>query len=565
MNDQQSIPLTPGMIIGQRYEILRPLRSESHGEVFLARDQVVDMDVGLKYLANEHSEFERFLEYYRREALWGLKLHHPQILGVHHLDEGAAGVFLVQEPFHGTSLEELLGQTEPLTTQDALYFIEILAQGLAYAHKQGISHQNFTPQQVLVSATDGIKIINFAFPAEPQDLLAKPTLKAYIPPEVWEGSPLGPASNLFALGVIGYQMLTGHLPFALRSEGGLPYHLTNHPEHLQLLPEALRPIFHRCLKPDPHKRLKSAADFLSRLAIQRDKITPAVALASPLAEGEDRAETPSAKSAGSLKILPMEPEVEINPDWQEPPPRATSSWSAANNWVMGQTQRLATYLGPEPLRRNRRKQTAAVLAGGAGLLLIFLALASLFSPAKPPQAVVRTAPQVLSETSTAPVSPSEAQKPPVLAAAPTSAGAPGPGPAAPSVEAKASEAGVVPKPQTPLPEPATAIKPTVDASPAKPLKPQSKPVVKVEKPTPAATSAAAAKPLAPASSPKLLATYEKESAARQRADALIKQGKRAVVQKAKQGKKTVYQVWLQPTAPASTNKAKPTAKAVPAR
>ncbi len=565
MNDQQSFTLTPGMIIGQRYEILRPLRSESHGEVFLARDQVVDMDVGLKYLANEHPEFERILEYYRREALWGLKLHHPQILGVHHLDEGAAGVFLVQEPFQGSSLAELLGQTEPLTIQDALYFLEILAQGLAYAHKHGISHQNFTPQQVLVSATDGIKIINFAFPAEPQELQAKPTLKAYIPPEAWEGNPLGPASNLFSLGVIGYQMLTGHLPFALRSEGGMPYHLTNHPEHLQLLPEALRPIFHRCLKPDPHKRLKSAADFLSRLAIQRDKLTPGVAAASPVLEGESRAESPLAKPASSLKILPMEPEVEINPDWQEPPPRATSSWTAANNWVMGQSQRLATYLGPEPLRRNRRKQAAAALAGGAGLLIVFLALASLFSPAKPPQAVVRTAPQVLSETTTAPVSAPEAQKPPLLAAAPTSPSAPGPGPAAPSAEAKAPEAGVGAKPGMTLPEPATAVKPAVDATPAKPLKPQSKPVVKVEKPASAATPAVATKPVPPPSSPKLMATYEKEAMARQKADALIKQGKRAVVQKAKQGKKTVYQVWLQPTATAAAAKSKPNAKAVQSR
>ncbi len=87
---------------------------EAHGEVMLARDQVLDLDVGLKLLSNEHPEFARLLEYYRREALWGLRLHHPQILGVHHFDETAEGVFLIQEPFVGNSLWELLGHIRGL-------------------------------------------------------------------------------------------------------------------------------------------------------------------------------------------------------------------------------------------------------------------------------------------------------------------------------------------------------------------------------------------------------------------------------------------------------------------
>jgi len=553
------------MIIGQRYEILRPLRSEIHGEVFLARDQVVDVDVGLKYLANERPEFERFLEYYRREALWGLKIHHPQILGIHHLDEGAEGVFLIQEPFIGSLLEELLDQSSSLTTQDALYFIEVLAQGLAYGHKQGIFHQNLTPRQVLVSGTGGIKIINWAFPVEPQDLMAAPALQTYIPPEIWAGQPVTAASNLFSLGVIGYQMLTGRLPFPLRGEGGLPYQITTPPEHLELIPEPLRPLFNRCLKPDPDKRFKSAQDFLTRLAIQREKLSTGQKQ-SRFGEGPESSAPLAEQDRLPLKIMPMEPEVEINPDWQETPRRAPSSWTAANNWVMAQRQRVADYLGPAPLSKNRRKQWTAAIGGGVGLLVLLLGLSSLFGPSGKPQAVVRTAQPHLEETTPGTSQTPVTAKPPVLAAAPPADSAGDAKPTSGAPPAKTPDGTTAATATPPLPEPAAPVKPAVPATPVKPEKPH--PVVKTEKPaaktapkptpTPAAAKSAAApsgKPTPAVSNPKLTATFDKETQARQKADALIKQGQRALVKKAKKGNKTVYQVWLQPTAATGTGKA----------
>ncbi len=286
MNDEGKSVFLPGMTIGHRYEILRPLRSEAHGEVMLARDQVLDLDVGLKLLSNEHPEFSRLLEYYRREALWGLRLHHPQILGVQHLDETAEGVFLILEPFAGNSLWELLGHSEALTINDSLYFIEVLAQGVAYGHKHGVNHQNFNPQQVLVSATDGIKIINFAFPAEPSEIHAFPEIQAYISPEVWQGRHPTAASNLFSLGVIGYRMLTGTFPFPLHAEGTIPYQINSEPVAFDKIPDALQPLFSRCLKPEPEKRFQSAADFLSRLAALREKLTPGYAIKNKSLESE---------------------------------------------------------------------------------------------------------------------------------------------------------------------------------------------------------------------------------------------------------------------------------------
>lgn len=574
MNEFANSSLTPGTIIGQRYEILRPLRSEIHGEVWLARDQVLDVDVGLKYLANGWPEFGRFLEYYRREALWGLKMHHPQVLGVHHLDEGSDGVFLIQEPFIGNSLGDLFSHTEHLTLQDAVYFIEVLAQGLAYGHKQGISHQNFNPRQVLVSATDGIKIINFAFPAESGEIAATPELRAYIPPEVWEGRQIGPASNLFSLGVMGYQMLTGTFPFPLQGEGSIPYRLNSTPGKFEGIPEAFRPLFNRCLKADPEKRFKSAAEFLARLAVLREKLSPTAIMPDLVAEEEFQTQDSIAdKPRPPLKIMPMEPEVEINPEWEEAPPRrSTSSWSAANNWVLAQRQRLADYFGPEPLRRNRRKQLGAALGGAVGFLLILFGLASLFAPSGKPTAVVRTADQGFRESAAPSLQTPADSKPPLLTAAPGPAGpSAGEGTAGQTTAKPAESTATGPGPV--LPEPATAIKPTPPAAAVKPEKPVVKPekppvkaAIKPEKAAPKpAAPAVAAKTTAPTTGPKLVATFDKETVARQKADALTKQGQRAIVKKAKTGTKTVYQVWLAAPTPTPAAKPKPNAKAVQQR
>ena len=408
MNDQDRKIFLPGMTIGHRYEILRPLRSEAHGEVMLARDQVLDLDVGLKLLSNEHPDFSRVLEYYRREALWGLRLHHPQILGVHHLDETAEGVFLILEPFAGNSLWELLGHSEALTINDSLYFIEVLAQGVAFAHKHGVHHQNFNPQQVLVSATDGIKIINFAFPAEPSEIHAFQEIQAYISPEVWQGHHSTAASNLFSLGVIGYRMLTGTFPFPLHAEGAIPYQISSRPEAFDKIPEALQPLFNRCLKPEPEKRFQSAADFLSRLAALREKLTPAHANKARQFE-EEAAVTESIasgqKTASQPQISPLEPEVAIDADWQESNGFQRLSFrDKISHWFADQQQRLIDFFGSEPLRQNRNKQMAAAIGGGIAFLLMIFGLNSLFS-AKPklkmvhqPEQIVSTAPDPALQT-----------------------------------------------------------------------------------------------------------------------------------------------------------------------
>ena len=558
MNDEGKSVFLPGMTIGHRYELLRPLRTEAHGEVMLARDQVLDLDVGLKLLSNEHPEFSRLLEYYRREALWGLRLHHPQILGVHHLDETAEGVFLILEPFAGNSLWELLGNSEALTINDSLYFIEVLAQGVAYGHKHGVNHQNFNPQQVLVSATDGIKIINFAFPAEPSEIQAFPEIQAYISPEVWQGRHPTAASNLFSLGVIGYRMLTGTFPFPLQAEGAIPYQIIPEPVAFDKIPEALQPLFSRCLKPEPEKRFQSAADFLSRLAALREKLTPGYALKNKSLEREEVA-TPIAsnqKTAPQVIIGPMEPEVEIDSDWQESNGLHRQSLGGKmRHWFTDKQQRVVDFLGSEPLRRNRHKQVAAAIGGGIAFLLLILGLNSLFSP-KPKLKMIRQPNQVVGDSAAPALQAPATAKPPVMTASPAATQEINPDQAGTKShldEPKASPETTVPLavPVAPTKKPAAPIQTKAEKAPAKTEKNVHKTV----------TPATEAKAVKSETSPKLVATLDQEIPARKKADALTRQGHRAIVKKVKRGNKTVYQIWL--TADAATPAKSPVTAAKP--
>ncbi len=547
MDTQGQGSFVPGMVIGRRYELIRVVRSEAHGKVMLARDQALDVEVGLKCLSNEVPEFDRLLEYYRREALTGMKLHHPQILGIHHLDETEEGVFLVQEPFAGNSLWELLGQSEALTINDSLYFIEVLAQGVAYIHKQGVIHQNFNPQQVLVSATEGIKIINLAFPTELAEIQAYPDLKAYIAPEVWQGRKPLAASNIFSLSVIGYRMLTGALPFPMLTDEIMPYQAAQQPLDLERIPESLQPLFLRGLHPDPGKRFPAATDFLSQLSILRERL----AITGPSRKKRPEEEglvavTGGAKAASRPPSGAAEPVVEIDSDWQAPEPIPRRSyWEQMLAWLQEQQHRLTEYLGPEPLRLNRHKQLAAGVGGFLTLLLLIYALSSLFLPkprvelAQRPESGRDSAPAIQAPLELKPAPPVGSPGPPqeIQPESTISTTSPPASVHAPVIPPGSSLNAPVVEKTKPQPSVAsTAAKAktlqTATKSPARPKSPvKAQPAVKT-----------------PKTAMKLAATYDKPAEAAKYANTLSKQGKRTIVKKVVKGKKTFYQVWVNPAA-----------------
>lgn len=520
----------PGAVIGRRYEIERLLQAEPHGPVYLARDQVLDIKVALKILPQETADFEKMLEYYRQEAVLGLKLHHPQILGVQYLDETPEGIFLVQEACQGNPLSELLQHSDILTQDDALYLLEVLAQGLAFAHKHGICHQHLYPGNILVSTTEGIKIKNFTFPPDLAGSRRHPELGAYLPPEIWEGQPMTPAGNIFSLGVIGFQMLTGRFPFPWREALPVPYDVAEESQNFMELPVVWQALLNRCLAPAPEQRFPAVPELLAELQALRLARRPA-----PESPGQaGRAEVGSQAGGSEVEL-----EVAIDSPWQDRRRLTSHGW--LRNWlVRGQEylQQAKAYLGPEPISRNRRKQAAAGVGGLLALILGVSLLSNLFSASQ--------------STSDLKLAAREGRGPGLIQAAPEDKGAE---PVLPKPSERPASALNLPAPTDraaagPLATPPT----TVGLAPAAPLAPVA--------PPPAAPSSPRGREVQPRVRPapaavkkpalRLAGTYTKEGEARKQVARLQKQGQRAMLRRVVRNQKPYYQVLVVAAAPTQT-------------
>ena len=258
-------------VIGKRYQLLRQLREEPWSDVWLAKDLVLQAEVSLKLIATETPRFERARDLLLQEAVTGLKLHHPHILGVYFLGETTEEAFLVQEPFRGETLLALLNRLERFRLQQALHCLEQTAQALAYAHKRRVVHHCLDPANILILDGD-VRVANFASPGmEEDEEVGHLELRAFQAPEVIHGDDVTPAANVFSLGVLGFRLLVGSLPYPLTFDEPFPYRLESPPVDLEEVPIPLQNLLLRCLAVDPEDRFEDAGAFLAALEQNREE------------------------------------------------------------------------------------------------------------------------------------------------------------------------------------------------------------------------------------------------------------------------------------------------------
>jgi eukaryotic-like serine/threonine-protein kinase len=263
MNFQGSEPSNP--VVGQRYKILRQLREEPWGEVWLAQDLWLDTEVGLKAFTREDEAWSRGVQILQQEAALGLRLRHPQILGVFHLEKTEAAVYLVEEPFPGESLLGYLSRPQRFSLAQSVQLLTKVSEALAFAHQRGVVHQSLNPLQILISDTE-VRVANFACPRREPVQALHLELRAYDPPEVVHGDPQTPAGNVFSLGVLGFRLLAGSLPYPLTFDEPFPYRLEIPQADLDEIPDALQNLLLRALGEDPEDRFAHAGAFLEQLS-----------------------------------------------------------------------------------------------------------------------------------------------------------------------------------------------------------------------------------------------------------------------------------------------------------
>ena len=271
MNQTSPNSLKAGDVVARRYVILRHLRDEPCGGVWLAQDRSLGVDVGLKFMPRWSPAFETVREALRREGALALKLRHPHILQVVHFEEGDEGVYLIQEPFPGETLLAHLNRLERFRLPYALNLLEQVSKALAYAHQFHEVHHSLDPSNLLIDDKT-VKLTNFACspPQEEETQVTRLELRAYVAPEVIQGEPVSPAANVFSLGVLGFRLAAGSLPYSLTFDEAVPYRLESMPADLEEIPLPLQNLLLQCLTPDPRDRFEDADAFLAALEQRRE-------------------------------------------------------------------------------------------------------------------------------------------------------------------------------------------------------------------------------------------------------------------------------------------------------
>jgi eukaryotic-like serine/threonine-protein kinase len=270
--------MTDDALFADRYRLERRLGVGGMATVQLAFDSRLERYVAVKLLAEHLAEDASFVSRFRREALAAARLVHPNVVQVFDfgLDDATSRNYIVMEFVDGESCAEILRDHGPLLPRDAVNVLTQACRGLDYAHRNGVVHRDVKPGNLLRSRDNAVKLADFgiAKATEQSDITKVGSVlgtAAYLSPEQARGEPAGPASDLYALGVVSYQLLAGRLPYEAASltdlarlqETSPPPRLDElNPDVPQPLAEAIMVALHR----DPERRYADASDMEQALA-----------------------------------------------------------------------------------------------------------------------------------------------------------------------------------------------------------------------------------------------------------------------------------------------------------
>ena len=263
-------------VLDNRYDVVRPLGSGGMGEVYLARDRVLGRDVALKVLRKQYAGDEEFAERFKREAMSAASLSHPNIVQVYDRDETEEGAsYIAMEYVPGGTLKERISTQGPLEAADAAALGAQVAEALGAAHDRGMVHRDIKPQNVLITARGAAKVADFGIARAGSSVTISRTgsvmgTAGYMSPEQALGKPATSKSDLYSLGVVLYEALTGELPYTAENPIAVSMKHVNEPLRPPLelnpgIPEGINALVTKLLAKDPQDRYANADELANDL------------------------------------------------------------------------------------------------------------------------------------------------------------------------------------------------------------------------------------------------------------------------------------------------------------
>lgn len=260
--------ITKGQKINDRYEVIRSIGEGGMANVYLGYDTILDRNVAIKVLRGDLSNDEKFVRRFQREALSASSLAHPNIVEMYDVGEDDGVYYIVMEYVEGKTLKQLLKKRGTLTLSEAIDIMSQLTDGMAHAHDSYIIHRDLKPQNIMIKDDGQIKITDFGIAMALNSTQLTQTNSVmgsvhYLPPEQASGKGSTIKSDIYSMGIIFYELLSGSLPF--RGDNAVEIALKHMREPLPSLreensaiPQSIENIIRRSTAKNPKNRYESA-------------------------------------------------------------------------------------------------------------------------------------------------------------------------------------------------------------------------------------------------------------------------------------------------------------------
>ncbi|WP_298489785.1 protein kinase domain-containing protein [uncultured Rothia sp.] len=306
---------TADITLGGRYTLTERIAIGGMGEVWKARDKVLGRIVAVKILKEEYTGDPGFLERFRAEARNTALLNHPGVANVFDYGEEDNSAYLVMELVPGNPLSSIIEHETTLPPDRILNFIAQTARALAAAHSQGLVHRDVKPGNLIITPDDRVKVTDFGIArlANQVPLTATGQVMGtaqYLAPEQATGQAATASSDMYSLGIIGYECLVGRRPFTGESQIAIALAQVNDPPPPlpETIPAVARALIMCLLAKDPAQRPKDATALASAVdAIRRRDLKAAVKAVPPLAQFLAEENTDDATVAMTAMDVAAEP------------------------------------------------------------------------------------------------------------------------------------------------------------------------------------------------------------------------------------------------------------------